>query len=315
MTAPTLFELQASVQDKAAFRTLDDYYRICQAFLDLLSTTQPTRIVSPNDFRYVFFQFDERHAYRITRPLNSDLFIHSVDVFRATFSRFFAFLADLKRFQHTGSEQAHIQKYLVANEVNQVVYTIQQAIGSIGDSFENPNQARKRIGQLFENLIKLIIKEVGFACESRTIFVPLPDSPDYSMSYELDLVFSNKGAILASETELVHPLEVVGSVKTTSKDRLDKIFLDKFMLSRLLGYELKVIAIFLHDVQRARKGKSIFGINPTFKTNHFLGYTLALNRLNGVYYVDPRPEMQTDPRLSSEIRDFQHFLTTDIWQL
>ena len=33
------------------------------------------------------------------------------------------------------------------------------------------------------------------------------------------------------------------------------------------------------------KGQSNFGIASTFKSNHFLGYTIALNRLDGVYYA------------------------------
>ncbi len=81
---------------------------------------------------------------------------------------------------------------------------------------------------------------------------------------------------------------------------------------QLLGREVRVIAIFLHDVQRARRGYSIFGINSTFKSNHFLGYTVALNRLDGVYYVDPHPEMIANKRLREEISDFQHFLTHDL---
>ena len=109
--------------------------------------------------------------------------------------------------------------------------------------------------------------------------------------------------------------EVVGSVKTTSKDRIDKIFLDKYLLTQFLGREVPVVAIFLHDVQRARRARSIFGINATFKSNHFLGYTVALNRLDGVYYVDPRPEMVTDKRLHEQISDFQQFLIHDLWVL
>jgi hypothetical protein len=135
------------------------------------------------------------------------------------------------------------------------------------------------------------------------------------MSYDLDLVFSRDKAIVASETEWIHPAEVVGSVKTTSKDRIDKIFLDKYLLTQLLGKEVPVVAIFLHDVQRARRGQSIFGINTTFKSNHFLGYTVALNKLDGVYYVDPRPEMITDKRLREQIGDFQQFLIHDLWVL
>lgn len=111
------------------------------------------------------------------------------------------------------------------------------------------------------------------------------------------------------------PSEVVGSVKTTSKDRIDKIILDKFLLTKLLGREIPVVAIFLHDVQRARRGQSIFGINSTFKSNHFLGYTVALNKLDGVYYVDPRPEMLSNELLREQIRDFQSFLVRDLWIL
>jgi hypothetical protein len=253
--------------------------------------------------------------HRITRPLNINLFFESADDFKAAFERFIAFLADLKRFQETVIDQDTKRGYLDSNEINKVVYTIQQSVGSIGDSFDNPNQSRKRVGQLFENLIKLTIQEVGLECESRQVTVPIPGYPGYEMSYDLDLVFSRDKAIVASETELIHPAEVVGSVKTTSKDRIDKIFLDKYLLTQFLGREVRVIAIFLHDVQRARRGHSIFGINSTFKSNHFLGYTVAFNRLDGVYYVDPRPEMATDERLREEISNFQHFLTHDLWAL
>jgi hypothetical protein len=135
------------------------------------------------------------------------------------------------------------------------------------------------------------------------------------MSYELDLVFSRNKAIVATETSFIDVTEVVGSVKTTSKDRIDKVFLDKYLLSRLLGRNVPVVAIFLHDVQRARKGRSIFGVNSTFKSNHFLGYTVALNSLDGVYYVDPRPEMVANERLRRQISDFQKFLVSDLWKL
>lgn len=171
------------------------------------------------------------------------------------------------------------------------------------------------MGQLFETLVKLIIQEVGIECEPRTINIPIPGFPDYEMSYELDLVFSRNKAIITSETKFINVSEVVGSVKTTSKDRIDKVFLDKYLLTKLLGRDIPVIAIFLHDVQRAKKGNSIFGVNTTFKSNHFLGYTVALNKLDGVYYVDPRPEMTTNARLREQIFYFQQFLVKDLWSL
>jgi len=315
MTEITLADLQASVRDIFAFGELGHYFTLCHAFLTLIEETQPTRIISPTDHNYVFYQYDEAYGHRITRPLNTDLFLESADDFKTAFERFIAFLDDLKRFQEAVIDQDTKRDYLDSNEINRIVYTIQQSVGSIGDSFDNPNQSRKRVGQLFENLIKLIIQEVGLECESRRITVPIPGYPDYAMSYDLDLVFSRGKAIVASETELLHPAEVVGSVKTTSKDRIDKVFLDKYLLTQFLGREVPVVAIFLHDVQRARRGQSIFGINTTFKSNHFLGYTVALNRLDGVYYVDPRPEMVTDERLREQIGDFQQFLIHDLWVL
>jgi hypothetical protein len=315
MTGITLADLQASVRDRSAFGELGHYFTLCHTFLTLIEETQPTRIVSPTDHNYIFYQYDEAYGHRITRPLNTDLFLESADSFKSAFERFIAFLADLKRFQESAIDQNTRRSYLDSNEINKVVYTIQQSVGSIGDSFDNPNQSRKRVGQLFENLIKLIIQEVGLECESRRVTLPILGYPDYTMSYELDLVFSRNKAIVAFETKFIHPAEVVGSVKTTSKDRIDKIFLDKYLLTQFLGREVRVIAIFLHDVQRARRGHSIFGINSTFKSNHFLGYTVALNRLDGVYYVDPRPEMVADERLSKEISDFQRFLTHDLWAL
>lgn len=315
MTASSLGDLQASVIDRSAFSSLEDYLRLCSAFLGYVENIQPTRIISPSHANYLFFQYGQDHGHKITRPLNSDLFFEEAATFICAFNRFTAFLGDL-RAAGTGAALGAVHAdYLASNEINRVIYTLQQSIGCIGDSFENPNQSRKRIGQLFENLVKLVIQEVGIECEPRTINLPIPDFPGMTMPYELDLVFSRSQVIITSETSVLQPFEVVGSVKTTSKDRIDKVFLDKFLLSKLLGRQVPVVAVFLHDVQRAVRGKSIFGVNSTFKTNHFLGYSVALNRLDGVYFVDPRPEMMTDQRLRREIESFQHFLVYDLWTL
>src|SRR5579872_5110027 len=315
MIEPTLADLQVSVQDRLAFNSLADYVALCSSFLALLERMQPTRIVSPTHPNYIFYQYDETHSHRITRPLNTHLFIENAQSFLDAFDRCLSFLDELKIHQEHIVDKADGKQVMQSNIINKVVYTIQQSIGSIGDSFPNPNQSRKRIGQLFEHLIRLIIQQVGFECQSRTIDIPIPDYEGYHMSYELDVVFSRNKAILMSETEYIHSSEIVGSVKTTSKDRLDKIFIDKYLLNKLLGRNIPVVAIFLHDVQRAQRGNSIFGINSTFKSNHFLGYTVALNKLDGIYYVDPRPEMLVNERLREQISDFQQFLTRDMWTM
>lgn len=288
---------------------------ICRAFLAFARNAHLTRIVSPSHPNYIFYQYGADHGHKVTRPLNTDLFVESPRALGIAFERFAAFLADLRQHQDAVLERNGCTDFVESRAISKVVYTAQQVIGSIGDSFDNPNQCRKRIGQLFENLVRLIIQAVGLECEPRTVNIPIPGYPGSVMSYELDLVFSRNKAIIASETSFIHSSEVVGSVKTTSKDRIDKVFLDKYLLTKLLGRDIPVIAVFLHDVQRARRGNSIFGVNSTFKTNHFLGYSIALSRLDGVYYVDPRPEMVSNPRLRDQIGDFEKFLAQDLWAL
>jgi len=74
-------------------------------------------------------------------------------------------------------------------------------------------------------------------------------------------------------------------------------------------------AIFLHDVQRATRSGNSHAIAPTFKSGHFIGYTLVLTRLDGVYYVDPLPTMTAVPELAAEIRRFSEFIAADLWAL
>ena len=310
-----LYSLQEFVRNPEAFSSLRRYFDAAVQFLEVLADTRPTRIVSPTEHDYIFFQFGEDFGYTITRPLNTEIFCQRKRGFSRGFNQLIELLADLSRKGPGAARMRKHQKFVAGRGIERVVYTIQQSIGSIGDTFENANQARKRVGMLFELLIMLLIKEVGLECESRRVNIELPGCPGYAMSYELDLVISREKAIVTSETSLIGTNEVVGSVKTTSKDRIDKVFLDKFMLSKLLGRTIPVIAIFLHDVQRAKKQGSIFGINSTFKSNHFLGYCVALTRLDDVYYVDPRPNMITDERLSRQVSRFSKFLTEDLWAL
>lgn len=91
MTMITLADLQASVRDKSAFGELAQYFTLCHAFLTLIEETQPTRIISPTDYNYVFYQYDEAYGHRITRPLNAGILLESAEDFKAAFERFMTF--------------------------------------------------------------------------------------------------------------------------------------------------------------------------------------------------------------------------------
>lgn len=131
---------QASVQDRSAFHDLDDYVTLCRSFLALLERTRPTRIISPTHSNYIFYQYDETHSHHITRPLNTHLFIESEQDFLDAFDKCLSLLDELKWHQEQIADRSVGKEFAQSNIINKAVYTIQQSIGSIGDSFQNPNQ-------------------------------------------------------------------------------------------------------------------------------------------------------------------------------
>ena len=115
------------------------------------------------------------------------------------------------------------------------------------------------------------------------------------------------------EIKVEDEIVAIGSVKTSSKDRIDKIFLDKLMYNRLTNTDTPHFAIFLHDVQRAGKEPN-YKTGQTFLTGHFKAYTIGLNPLDGVYYCDLRPIMKTDDLLKEHIKSLDYLLCEDVWK-
>lgn len=144
------------------------------------------------------------------------------------------------------------------------------------------------------------MKQMGFSVTSGTIEVPIPES-DETMKYQNDIEIMVNGEIVA-----------IGSIKTSSKDRIDKVFLDKLMYNRLTNTDTPRFAIFLHDVQRAGKEPN-YKVGQTFLTGHFKAYTIGLNSLDGVYYCDLRPIMKRDKLLRKQIKSLDYLLCEDIW--
>ena len=166
------------------------------------------------------------------------------------------------------------------------------------------NTARKINGDLFERLIRLVISEIGIDISDGTISVPIKINGNkaFKMNYQHDLIIKVDDITKA-----------IGSVKTSSKDRLDKIFINKFLYNKLTDLQTPHFAIFLNDVQRkGKEGK--YGINSTFLPGHFKGYTIKLNPLDGVYYFDIRPNMKTEAILKDHIKTFDNFLINDVWK-
>ena len=236
---------------------------------------------------YQFFQYKEDCGFNISRPINSDLF-GTAEHFGKSIKTFATTIKELKDHQIPDSKTRSI--------FNSVVYTLQQSIGVALDALpaSSANQAKKINGDLFERLIRLLMKGIGVDCSAGTLKVPVKDSGGHvldKINYQHDLIGRKDGQI-----------KFIGSVKTSSKDRIDKIFIDKLLYSRFTGKATPYVAVFLNDVQRAKS--KTFGkqkVNSTFLSGHFKAYTLKLTPLDGVFYCDLRPNMKTDPFLSKRI--------------
>ena len=296
----SLDNLVTVVSDKERFLSLTDYTDFCRRYLDFVAQGLQAVIVSQNESHYQFYQYKEDGHFNITRPLNSDL-MYTAEAYSKVADDFLGVLEHVKDIPEEDTEHRSV--------IVRTIYTIQQCIGAALDALPagQSNRARKVNGDLFERLMQLLVRQVGITCETGTVQVPVEINGEEQirMSYQHDLLIYDRDE-----------LRVIGSVKTSSKDRLGKIFMDKFLYNKLTDTLLPHVAIFLNDVQRKKtKRENRYGINSTFLPGHFKGFTIKLNPLDGVYYCDIRPNMRTDPILKAHIQTIDHFFCSDLWAL
>jgi hypothetical protein len=294
-----LKKLVVQATDKESFTKLEDYVDFAIAMLEFAASGLQAVIISRNEPHYNFWQFKSDGSYNVSRPINSSLIYSAANVECALKE----FLPLLLSIRDPKSDTAANREIL-----NRSIYTLQQCIGIALDGLPAgmSNTARKINGDLFERLIQLTLVRSKVPCTTGVIKVPveIDGNVAFKMSYQHDLVIK--------QGELV---KAIGSVKTSSKDRLDKVFMDKFLFNRLTSAHVPHVAIFLNDVQRKKTANDRdYGINSTFLPGHFKAYTVKLNPLDGVYYFDIRPNMQTEPILKEHIRTFDHFLFADVWR-
>lgn len=297
----TLSGLISHVVSKERFVTPDSYIDFCARYLDFVESGLQARIISQNETHYQFFQYKNEGSFNITRPINSRLMYNAAS-FPSAAQQFKQALKQLR----DGGQPVQASRDCVVR----TIYTVQQSIGATLDALPagKSNQARKLNGDLFERLIRLLIMSLNIDCVSGTMQVPVKDDAGLALfkaNYQHDLLISKNGE-----------LKVIGSVKTSSKDRIDKVFIDKFLYNKLTDTALPHIAVFLNDVQRKKTTKeNEYGINSTFLAGHFKAYTIKLNPLDGVYYCDIRPNMIQDDLLSQHIKTIDHLFYSDLWEL
>lgn len=247
---------------------------------------------------YTIYSSEIAGTKKFLRPINNNLFIKKPDDFENSFEQLKNIFNKIKNNESCSREEK--------NCIDSTLYTIQQSIGAGFDLLVNENSARKHVGNRFEELIKAIFTEIEIVNKKIVLQIPY-ETDEGSKIYkcENDLILSPYEKVKSTANSLDEN-EIVVSVKTTSKDRLGKMFIDKILLERFVKHPQKVIGIFLNDVQR----KSTNNISFTLVSGLFMVYTKFLTKLEGVYYLDPPPNALNKP-YSDYMKRFSELITED----
>lgn len=269
--------------------------RVLQYLPNVLSNSQKKN-------NYIIYSSEIAGTTKYIRPINQNLFLNDTNDFDTNFK----LLREIFNKIKNGAEIVDIEK----DVIDKTIYTIQQSIGAGLDLLVNPNSARKHVGNRFEELIKVIFTEIGVANKKIVLQIPY-EAEEGTKTYkcENDLIISPFKNVKSS-SNFLDENEVVVSVKTTSKDRMGKMFIDKILLERFVEHPQKVIGIFLNDVQR----KEADNISFTLVSGLFMVYSKFLTELEGIYYLDPPPNANKKP-YSDYMKRFSELITTELSKL
>jgi len=285
--------LADDIQNKQT--SLKSFKDVCERLLVYIPEVLSSKKEKDN---YVIFSSEISNTLKFLRPVNRDLFIWDVKDFNAYFKQFEAILT------RKNLSAKHASKI-----IDKTLYTLFQSFALGMDLLINPNSARKHIGNRFEELIRLVVQKLNISLKKIVLTIPY-ESVGKQKYYrcETDFIFS-KHRKIKSNNRSIHNDEIVVSLKTTSKDRMGKIFLDKILMERFVGHPIKLIAIFFNDVQR----KEECDIGFTLVSGLFMVYTKFLSSLEGVYYIDPPPVTKLNP-YNKYIFPFSKFILEDIYK-
>ncbi len=241
------------------------------------------------------------------RPLNPGLFIDDADEYLRAAAEFENLVAELAE-HHDAISVVRLEDVRRAKLISRTLYTTLQSQGFAMDCLLPSNQARKNFGMRFEEVIEHLLASLGFGCKPVTFGLKYStaEGAEAKFSNQVDLVIA-EGLVESSPSKLKQD-EVVVSLKTSSKDRFAKIFLDQEMLQFVTQQPVKVIAMFHNDVQRSRLTKTSW----TFVAGNFAAYVERFGPLAGVYYVDPPPHISREP-WSKYLKTFDDLLLGDLW--
>jgi hypothetical protein len=298
----------------AQLDSLDAFYTLAHDIFTyfLSSSRQLTAEKTPaQGYRYELWRLNSKSL----RPINTELFWSTEGEFKDGFQSLQSTLETLRTT--TGRASIMNDSFVRDNGIERAVYTIQQCLALGLDLFMPANQSRKLVGISFERVVALVLQRLGVYCSPITLDVPLGIG-DMKYSCSQDLLISRDPVTRSSGRTTVDPDEVLCSIKTSSKDRGVKTFVEKRFIERASESEeshVKYISIVFNDIQRTERPSGA-GISATFVPYLFLACWLFLGRLDGVYYVDLPFNIEShEAPWSDKIFPLSRLLTTDMWRL
>jgi hypothetical protein len=278
---------------------LNDFKEITLRILNYYSEV----VTESSEFSgYVLSSASSSGLTKNIRPYKKEQFILEAEKFRESYDQFIDVMKELK----SGNEISENDKPIIDN----TVYTVQQAMGIGFDLLGESNSSRKLVGNRFEELLRIIFSALGFSVKRNNLKIPYKTEEGIKFyRCETDMIISSKSEI-KSNSQSISPDELVVSLKTTTKDRMGKIFIDKLLMEKFIKHQIKVVGISLNDIQR----KSTNKISNTFVSNLFMVYSEFLAELEGYYYMDLPKIAETAP-YNERIFKFSRLVTKDIWKL
>lgn len=175
------------------------------------------------------------------------------------------------------------------------LYTIQQSVGAYLDATADSQTGRKVAGEFFQGLINSMFASLSFNVFGGNISF---DVETNGVREPVRLSFD----IIVKHRDLLHgglePPCMVCGVKTTTKDRMNMFFVDRYLYEHTHEHRPRFTAIVLNDVQRKRARGVTTGISYTFLPGHYRLYEHVFGALDGFYYIVPPAVVA--PRIDDE---------------
>ena len=285
--------------------SLEEFLSLGRNCLDPLGNTDFAPVSSSQYQNYILPVVPESGIY--LRPINQNLFVRNAFELDSHHKNLIHLTRRLRNTRgNLDSLDEGLKQFIEGGLIVKSIYTTLQAIGCVLDTSTNIQASRKNFGQRFEDFVKILLNQLAIANDAFALKIKIPP---ISRHYRVlpDVIMNASGDIRSSQT-VFDNRDTILSIKTSSKDRMKLIFVDRFALKKILNSEhINYIALYHNDVQR----RGTKDIRSTFVPDHYLVFCYVFGELP-LYYLDP-PIIIEDSRFHEKIKTFDTFILHDVW--